>query len=187
MGRTHAEAVAALDAEVQEWIRTGRELGVDIPYAFPSTQEQAPLLSESSPQSQEDMPEKPKQISRNSPLKALRKAIEAAQVAAPSYPLDFTITLDPCVVRIRGEMTLQTACGARDEIMALALCHQNIIFDLSGVEFVDSYGLALLVGIRKRLRVPPGSLCIVTSEAKENQIVRVLRLGRFDTIMHVLP
>lgn len=107
-GSTHAEAVAALDDDVQEWIRTGRELGVDVSYA-------QPISSEASPESQEVAPEKPKQEAQHPPLEAFRKALEAAQEAAAAHPLDFTVTLDPCVIHVRGEMTLSPAWTLRHD------------------------------------------------------------------------
>lgn len=121
IGSTHAEAVTALDDEVQEWIRTGHEFGVDVSFAPPTAKEQPSLISEVPAKSPQDIPEKSEQKARNSPLKALREALEAACATSAAYPLDFRVTLDPCIVRIRGDRTLQTACGARDEIMAL-LC-----------------------------------------------------------------
>ncbi len=189
-GSTHAEAVAALDDQVQEWIRTGRELGVDVSYALPATQEQPRPVLEMPAPSQKDIPkkpkQKPKQTTRSSPLKALREALAAAQEASiNAFPLDFTVTLNPCIIHVRGEMAFLTVQGARDEILRLASHHSNIIFDLSKVSYIDSTGMTLLLESLKRMTFPNASLCIVVSGVKGDQVERIFRLTRFDTIMPV--
>ena len=188
MGKTHAEAVAALDDEVQEWIKTGRELGVDVSYVLPSDQEQLPLVSEAPFKFPMAVTKEPEQKARNSPLKAIGEAIKAAQEDALSvHPLDYTVTLNPCIIRIQGEMSFLMVLGVRDEILGLALQHNRIIFDLSEVGYIDSVGLSLLVESRRRMSFPDASLSVVVSGVKDDQVEGHLRLTRLDTIMHVLP
>lgn len=173
----------ALDAEVQEWMKTGRELGVDRSYSLSTAQEQFAFVSEAPPK---DVPEEPKRKARNSPLKALKEALAAAQEASiNAFPLDFTVTLNPCVIHVRGEMAFLTVQGARDEILRLAAHHSDIIFDLSKVSYIDSTGMTLLLESRKRMTFPDASLCIVVSGVKGDQVERLFRLTRFDTIMPV--
>ena len=58
-----------------------------------------------------------------------------------------------------------------------------VIVDLSRVDFIDSAGLALLVEARKRLAPDGRSLHILLTAGRQPE--RVLKLGRFDTIMNL--
>ena len=57
----------------------------------------------------------------------------------------------------------------------------SVIVDLSRVDFIDSAGLALLVEARKKLSPEGRSLSILLTQGRQPE--RVLKLGRFDTIM----
>ena len=56
-----------------------------------------------------------------------------------------------------------------------------VIVDLSHVDFIDSAGLALLVEARKKLSPEGRSLSVLLTPSRQPE--RVLKLGRFDTIM----
>lgn len=64
-------------------------------------------------------------------------------------------------------------------IEATEAAHLSV--DLRRVDFIDSAGLALLVAARKRLAPAMRSLQVLLTPGQQPE--RVLRLGRFDTIM----
>ena len=87
------------------------------------------------------------------------------------------------VVEAAGEVDLTTAAQLREELLA-AVGHADkpsVIVDLSKVDFIDSAGLALLVEARKRLAPDGRTLSILLAPGRQPE--RVLKLGRFDTIM----
>lgn len=56
------------------------------------------------------------------------------------------------VVEIQGEADVYTVPQIREHVIArIREGHRRIILDLLGVSFIDSTGLGLLVGIRKRI------------------------------------
>ena len=87
------------------------------------------------------------------------------------------------VVEAVGEVDLTTAPQLRESLMAAVNGAEKtaVIVDLSRVDFIDSAGLALLVEARKKLSPEGRTLNILLTPGRQPE--RVLKLGRFDTIM----
>ena len=181
-GKTQTEAVASLHAEVQEWISTGHELGVngfDTP-ARMTVPEQVLPRSPALPASQKTAAEKPRK--QKSLFKTLKDALEAAQEASlDTSLLSFTITSDPWVVHLQGELTLFTLQNTKTTILGLAEVQEHLILDLTEVTYIDSAGFALLVEARKRMGGPPASLSLVL--AQKSSIERTLQITRLNSIL----
>ena len=84
-----------------------------------------------------------------------------------------------------GEVDLTTATQLREPLMEAVSSAQKtpVVVDLSQVEFIDSAGLALLVEARKKLAPEGRTLHILLTPGRQPE--RVLKLGRFDTIMNL--
>jgi len=82
-----------------------------------------------------------------------------------------------------GEVDLTTAPQLREALMAAVGVTEghSVIVDLSRVDFIDSAGLALLVEARKKLSPQGRVLNVLLTSGRQPE--RVLKLGRFDTIM----
>ena len=82
-----------------------------------------------------------------------------------------------------GEVDLTTASHLREALLGAVNGEEksSVIVDLSKVDFIDSAGLALLVEARKRLSPEGRTLSILLTPGRQPE--RVLKLGRFDTIM----
>ena len=87
------------------------------------------------------------------------------------------------VIEAVGEVDLTTAALLREALLAAVAGTEKtrVIVDLSKVDFIDSAGLALLVEARKRLSPEGRTLSILLTPSRQPE--RVLKLGRFDTIM----
>jgi len=86
---------------------------------------------------------------------------------------------DCAVLRVTGEVDVYTAPALRErasELLAKGAVHQ--IVDLSGVAFLDSTGLGVLVGNLKRLRAHQGSLALVISAAHMLRIFQITGLNK---------
>lgn len=99
--------------------------------------------------------------------------------------LDVTnrLTEKGALIEAVGEVDLTTARLLHEPLMKAVADYENtpVIVDLSRVIFIDSAGLALLVEARKRLAPEGRPLHILLAHGKQPE--RVLKLGRFDTIM----
>ncbi len=89
------------------------------------------------------------------------------------------------LIQAVGEVDLTTAPQLKALLMEAVSGPEKsaIIVDLSQVDFIDSAGLALLVEARKRLSQEQRPLHILLTPGRQPE--RVLRLGRFDTIMNL--
>ena len=87
------------------------------------------------------------------------------------------------VIEAVGEVDLTTAPQLREALLGAVGETEKppVIVDLSKVDFIDSAGLALLVEARKRLSPDGRTLSILLAPGRQPE--RVLKLGRFDTIM----
>jgi len=92
-------------------------------------------------------------------------------------------------------LTILTLAGRLDAVAAPELrarlgeadvtgCPQ-VVFDLAGVDFVDSAGLAVLVWQRRASRVLGGDVVLVRPDSPD--AMRVFRLTQFDQIFRMLP
>jgi anti-sigma B factor antagonist len=89
---------------------------------------------------------------------------------------------DCAVLAIAGEVDLDTAPHVRERLADLAdKGIRHVIADLTGVEFLDSTGLGVLVGGLKRLRSNGGSLTLVIGSD------RIVRIFRITGLIAVLP
>jgi len=67
------------------------------------------------------------------------------------------------IVTVLGELDLYTAPNLRESVLEVADDGQRqLIIDLSGVPFMDSSGLGVIVACLKRLREAGGDLALVT-------------------------
>lgn len=87
------------------------------------------------------------------------------------------------VIEAVGEVDLTTAPQLRETILAAIADAEKLplVIDLSQVDFIDSAGLALLVEARKKLAPAGRTLNVLLTAGRQPE--RVLKLGRFDTIM----
>jgi anti-sigma B factor antagonist len=92
-------------------------------------------------------------------------------------------TVGPCgdcaVLRIVGEIDIYTAPALRERLVELlATGVKHVVLDTSGVTFLDSSGLGVLVGARKRMGAHDGSLALVATQERIVQLFRITGLIR---------
>lgn len=80
---------------------------------------------------------------------------------------------------IGGEIDVYTAPMLRDAITDLvAQGAHDIVIDMTGVEFLDSTGLGVLVGGLKKVRAYDGSLELVCHQERLLKIFRITGLAK---------
>ncbi len=74
--------------------------------------------------------------------------------AVPDSRLQIDVDFDtvPAVVRLLGEIDVDTAAQVGGVLTAAAEAGHDLVLDMSGVEFMDSAGLNLLLSLRKQGR-----------------------------------
>ena len=80
---------------------------------------------------------------------------------------------DAIVIYVNGEIDIAACERLRDAIEPNMGPHQTIILDLSGVEFMDSSSLPILVQARGALTVDGGSLKLRNPSAAAHRLLSV--------------
>jgi anti-sigma B factor antagonist len=81
------------------------------------------------------------------------------------------------VLAVQGEIDVATAPQLRERLLALAdHDHAVVVLDLSGVSFVDSTALGVLVSGAKRLRSGGGDLRLVVTEPHIAKVLAITGL-----------
>ncbi len=84
------------------------------------------------------------------------------------------------IVRAVGEIDIATMGAFRsvlEELMVVG--HVRLVVDLSGVTFMDSTGLGVLIGVRRKIGVFRGELALV---ADQPFLVRLLEITALDRV-----
>ena len=91
------------------------------------------------------------------------------------------------VVQVTGEIDVYTAPLLREELASLIDAeHRDVVVDLTGVGFMDSTGLGVLVGALKKVRTLGGDLQLVISSEKVLKVFRITALTQVFTIHETL-
>lgn len=101
--------------------------------------------------------------------------------------MDLTVTSgrrgDRSVLTVAGEIDVYTAPVLREHLsQAIAADRADVVVDLSGVTFMDSTGLGVLVGALKRARSFGGDLQLVVPSERVLAVFRLTGLTQVFTI-----
>jgi anti-sigma B factor antagonist len=90
------------------------------------------------------------------------------------------------VVAVRGDLDVEGAPELRRELISAIEEEpgRRLVVDLEGVEFIDSAGLGILVGGRRRARTGDGELVLVATGLA---VLRVLELTGLTRAFEIHP
>lgn len=84
------------------------------------------------------------------------------------------------VVAVTGDLDIATGPALADELKALLDQggHQQLVVDLTGVEFMDSTGLGVLVGAQQEAARQGGSVELICTTPRLLKILRITGLDK---------
>lgn len=83
------------------------------------------------------------------------------------------------VVWVAGEVDLETAAQLGDQALdALRTVSPHLVLDLSGVSFMDSTGLKVLLSIQRRADLAGGSLAVAAASRSVRKILGLTGLDQ---------
>jgi anti-sigma B factor antagonist len=89
------------------------------------------------------------------------------------------------IVDIGGEIDVYTSPKLRARLVGLVGDGaRRLVVDLEDVEFIDSTGLGVLVGVLKRIRAREGSMSLVCSR---DGLLRVFRITGLEKVFSIYP
>ena len=101
------------------------------------------------------------------------------------FALDVSNRQDWTVLAVTGELELATAPQLRQRVVGLVSAGDiRLILELSGVDFIDSVGLGVLVAVLKRVRGRGGEVVVAGAGPRVGDLLRVTRL---DEILDLYP
>src|SRR5947209_6266121 len=92
-------------------------------------------------------------------------------------------TTSPTTVVLNGEIDITTAGRVREALIAISQSGENkVVVDMSNVTFLDSTGLAALVGPLKRFRSMDGQIVLRGPTPPVRKVLEITGLTRVFTI-----
>jgi anti-sigma B factor antagonist len=89
------------------------------------------------------------------------------------------------VVRVAGEIDVYTAPQLREQLdHEIEGGVRDLVVDLSGVTFMDSTGLGVLVGRLKQIRLNDGSMLLVCAH---DRVLKVFVITGLDKVFAIFP
>ncbi len=83
------------------------------------------------------------------------------------------------VITVAGELDVVGGPDLRNAVMAeVRDGHTRLVLDLTGVDFIDSFGLGVVIGALKRTRLLDGDLRLVVPEPRVRRVFEVCDLDR---------
>ena len=100
-----------------------------------------------------------------------------------SLRIEVANTTSPTTVVLAGEIDIATAGRVRDALIAISNGGENkVVVDMTNVTFMDSTGLAALVGPLKRFRSMNGQIVLRGPTGSVRKVLELTGLTRVFTI-----
>ena len=88
------------------------------------------------------------------------------------------------VVNVGGDLDVYTAPQLKQALDDLGLGGKVIVLELSGVHFIDSTALGVLVAALQQSRAAEGELFLVMDDP---HLLKIFRITGFDTLFSIFP
>jgi anti-anti-sigma factor len=95
------------------------------------------------------------------------------------FTVDHRLYGDLTIVTVKGEIDVFTSPKLRETLVELVEAGAlHVVFDLSEVDFLDSTGLGVLIGIYNRLRSRNGSMTLAGANDRVGHVFHVTQLTK---------
>jgi anti-sigma B factor antagonist len=91
------------------------------------------------------------------------------------------------IASLRGEVDLENSPRARELLLGCVARARRVLVDLSGVEYIDSSGVASLIEAFQRAKKTGVEFALVSVNAPARRVLELARLDKVFTIHDSLP
>ena len=93
--------------------------------------------------------------------------------------INFNEELDHWDVDLLGEVDIYTANELKDELnIAIEERPKNLVINMQNLDYIDSTGLGILIGVVKRLKQKQGDIYIVNTKPNVRKIFTITGLDK---------
>ncbi len=100
-----------------------------------------------------------------------------------SFTISYTTSTNYNVIALRGGITIDTSIQMTSELNKKVLFQKDLLLDLSGVKFIDSSGLSLIINLENRLKACNKQLSILKPSEVVKKILRETNMLKVLTII----
>jgi len=94
------------------------------------------------------------------------------------FACEVDLSHDTAIVRCHGKVNIETAAGLKQVVKPMISYCRHIVLDLREVEFVDSHGLGMLVGLQaSALAADFCRLEFVNFSPRVKELLRITKLS----------
>jgi len=112
------------------------------------------------------------------PAPGISGTVRAVDIVVHTHQADGVV-----VLTVAGELDVVGGPELRQRVMAcVADGGTRLVLDLSGVDYIDSFGVGVLVGALKRVRLLDGDLQLVVPERQVRRVLELCNLDRVFTL-----
>ncbi|HEX8305227.1 MAG TPA: STAS domain-containing protein [Jatrophihabitans sp.] len=94
---------------------------------------------------------------------------------------------DLTVLEVRGEVDLHSAAQLQDRLLQVIAGGQSVVVDLTGLSFLDSTGLGVLVAARNQAQQAGAQLRLVCTSDRMLKLFRITGLDAVFEIYATVP
>ena len=87
-------------------------------------------------------------------------------------------------MHVSGDLDVYTAPQLKEALDKVGVAGKTVVLDLSGVHFIDSTALGVLVGALQQSRAHDGELYLVMDDP---YLLKIFRITGFDTLFSIFP
>ncbi len=104
----------------------------------------------------------------------------ASPSPAPALEMSVTSSAAETIVRCAGKITLDTSQSLRAFVKPLLAESERVVLDLTNVQYIDSSGLGIIVGLYISSKAARRQLQLINLNQRVKELFRCTRLGEVD-------
>ena len=90
---------------------------------------------------------------------------------------------DVAIVDVNGDIDVLTSGALRDRLLAaVGQGHDGLVVNLGNVEFIDSTGIGVLIGIRRRVQAGRGAFALAVPSRRTRRILDIAGVSKIFSI-----